>query len=182
MKLKELEYHLSSIVPFQQPNYNLEQYPTSAHLAARVMHVADQTFDDIEDKAVGDFGCGTGMFAIASQILGAEYSLGLDIDPNALEIALKNQAEFETEVDFLNCDLRNIDSTKKRLDTVIMNPPFGTRVKGIDIVFLKKALEIASSAVYSMYAIIMTISIFFLENFVPNKFLKIFEIISTIHA
>ena len=70
MKLKQLESYLSSIKPFAEPNYELEQYPTSAHLAARVMHTADQ-YGDIEDKAVGDFGCGTGMFAIASQMLGA---------------------------------------------------------------------------------------------------------------
>ena len=97
MKLKQLESHLSSIKPFQEPNYELEQYPTSAHLAARVMHTAWQ-YGDIEDKAVGDFGCGTGMFVIASQMLGACYSLGVDIDGGALATAQENVEEFEVEV------------------------------------------------------------------------------------
>jgi len=32
-----------------------------------------------------------------------------------------------------------------------MNPPFGTREKGIDIIFLKKALKMANHAVYSLH-------------------------------
>lgn len=40
---------------------------------------------------------------------------------------------------------------KNCVDTVIMNPPFGTRNKGIDTVFLKAALNLASHAVYSLH-------------------------------
>jgi len=32
-----------------------------------------------------------------------------------------------------------------------MNPPFGTNVKGIDLVFLEAAFEISSTAVYSLH-------------------------------
>ncbi|CAM9502521.1 unnamed protein product, partial [Choristocarpus tenellus] len=37
------------------------------------------------------------------------------------------------------------------VDTVIMNPPFGTRNSGIDMIFLEQALQVASTAVYSMH-------------------------------
>lgn len=30
------------------------------------------------------------------------------------------------------------------VDVVIMNPPFGTKIKGIDMVFLQKAIEVSS--------------------------------------
>jgi len=36
-----------------------------------------------------------------------------------------------------------LNKYKKKIDTVIMNPPFGTKNnKGIDLIFLKKAIEV----------------------------------------
>eukprot|EP00939_MAST-03C_sp_MAST-3C-sp1_P002019 g2019.t1 len=43
------------------------------------------------------------------------------------------------------------DGPMKMFDTVIMNPPFGTRVKGIDVLFLEKALSSCRRAVYSLH-------------------------------
>ncbi|XP_044463578.1 rRNA N6-adenosine-methyltransferase METTL5-like isoform X3 [Mangifera indica] len=37
------------------------------------------------------------------------------------------------------------------VDTVVMNPPFGTRRKGADMDFLSVALKVASGAVYSLH-------------------------------
>eukprot|EP00249_Psilotum_nudum_P007256 c20431_g2_i4 orf=138-632(+) len=37
------------------------------------------------------------------------------------------------------------------VDTVVMNPPFGTRRKGADMDFLSSALKIAETAVYSLH-------------------------------
>lgn len=37
------------------------------------------------------------------------------------------------------------------VDTVIMNPPFGTRVKGVDMLFVKRALDLCTGAVYSLH-------------------------------
>ena len=71
MKLKELESLLTDVQPFTAPKFQLEQYNTSAHLAARVLFAAYQD-GNVEDKVVADFGCGTGMFTIGSQILGAK--------------------------------------------------------------------------------------------------------------
>merc|ERR1719219_3326315 len=40
----------------------------------------------------------------------------------------------------------------KRFDTVIMNPPFGTKHnKGIDMNFVKQGLKLARNAVYSLH-------------------------------
>jgi predicted RNA methylase len=37
-------------------------------------------------------------------------------------------------------------------DTVIMNPPFGTKNNaGIDMLFLRRAIELATGAVYSLH-------------------------------
>nr|CAG4713646.1 unnamed protein product [Naegleria fowleri] len=36
-------------------------------------------------------------------------------------------------------------------DTVLLNPPFGTRIKGTDMMFLKVASELTKNAVYSLH-------------------------------
>lgn len=80
------------------------------------------------------------------------YCVGFDIDPDAIRIARENAEAFETEIDFVWTDLGQenalFDRFKGRLDTIIMNPPFGTKNKGIDMVFLKKAVEVCR--IYSL--------------------------------
>ena len=40
----------------------------------------------------------------------------------------------------------------KKFDTVVMNPPFGTKHnKGIDMAFVKQGLALAQNAVYSLH-------------------------------
>ena len=90
----------------------LEQYPSTPHLAACMVHTAEERFEDIEGthcphshpahptsttagKTVADLGCGTCMLSIAAAIVGAGSVLGVDIDPNALEIAAANVEGFE---------------------------------------------------------------------------------------
>lgn len=55
--------------------------------------------------------------------------------------------------DFVLCDIKNIEKSTlpKKFDTIVMNPPFGTREKGADLIFLKAALNMASKAVYSFH-------------------------------
>ncbi|RUS14660.1 hypothetical protein BC937DRAFT_93501 [Endogone sp. FLAS-F59071] len=93
--------------------------------------------------------------SIAANILGAGYLVGFDIDPEAIEIARQNCEEFEVEADFVLMDLSaeesSLDGFQGKLDTIVMNPPFGTKNKGIDMVFLKKAINIAETAVYSLH-------------------------------
>lgn len=75
------------------------------------------------------------------------YSVGFDIDPDAIEIAQENCETFEVDIDYINNDLTtaNLDRFKGTLDTIIMNPPFGTKNnKGIDMLLLKKAIEVKS--------------------------------------
>ncbi|MGC3526628.1 50S ribosomal protein L11 methyltransferase, partial [Pseudomonas aeruginosa] len=40
---------------------------------------------ELAGRQVLDFGCGSGILAIAAQLLGAERAVGTDIDPQALE-------------------------------------------------------------------------------------------------
>lgn len=44
----------------------------------------------VEGKAVIDFGCGSGILAIAAILLGATHAVGTDIDPQAIEASRDN--------------------------------------------------------------------------------------------
>ncbi|KAI8979451.1 methyltransferase-like protein 5-like protein [Mycotypha africana] len=154
MKLKELESILQDCQVFEEPKIQYEQYPTTPHLAARMLYTADTVYNDIEDRAIADFGSGCGILGIAANILGAGSVAGFDIDPDAIKIALQNCNEFEVEVDYVNVDLctANLEGLKGKIDTVIMNPPFGTKNnKGIDMLLLKKAIDVATTSVYSLH-------------------------------
>ena len=45
---------------------------------------------DLTDKTVMDFGCGSGILAIAELKLGAKRAIGIDIDPKAITASLEN--------------------------------------------------------------------------------------------
>ena len=47
---------------------------------------------DLTGKTVIDFGCGSGILAIAALKLGAKNAIGIDIDPQAI-LASRNNAE-----------------------------------------------------------------------------------------
>ncbi|CAA7401694.1 unnamed protein product [Spirodela intermedia] len=151
MKLKQLEGLLGELQQFSAPKVELEQYPTGPHIASRLIHTAENTFGDITGKIVADFGCGCGTLGIASALLDAEHVVGVDVDPGSLEIASENAEQLEVSIDLVWCDIRNLSWKGKCIDTVVMNPPFGTRRKGVDMEFLSMALQVASGAVYSLH-------------------------------
>ncbi|XP_003226307.2 rRNA N6-adenosine-methyltransferase METTL5 [Anolis carolinensis] len=154
LKLKEFESCLQQVDTFDDPKLLLEQYPTRPHIAACMLYTIHNTFDDIENKIVADLGCGCGVLSIGSSMLGAGLCVGFDIDLDALDVFSKNAEEFElTNIDIIQCDVCSLpDKMPKIFDTVIMNPPFGTKHnKGMDMAFLKTALQMARTAVYSLH-------------------------------
>uniref|UniRef100_A0A1D1ZDT3 Methyltransferase-like protein 5 n=2 Tax=Anthurium amnicola TaxID=1678845 RepID=A0A1D1ZDT3_9ARAE len=151
MKLKQLEGLLGDLQQFSDPKVELEQYPTGPHIASRLIYIAENSFGDVAGKVVADFGCGCGTLGIASALLGAEHVLGIDIDSPSLEIASVNADDMEVGINLIWCDIKNLRWRGQLVDTVVMNPPFGTRKKGIDMDFLSTALKVASQAVYSLH-------------------------------
>jgi ribosomal protein L11 methyltransferase len=74
---------------------------------------------DLQDKTVLDFGCGSGILAIAALKLGARKVIGIDIDPQALlasaDNAQRNEVEHKLEL-YLPQDQPNL-----KVDIVIAN-------------------------------------------------------------
>lgn len=154
MKLKHLEQNLQQVDIFETPKVELEQYTTPPHIAACMLHTIQSSDGSIEEKIIADLGCGCGIISIGASLLGANYCVGFDIDVNALDIFTSNLSELEID----NCDTVLCDVTKgisnkwdKFFDTVIMNPPFGTRNKGVDMEFVQVGLRMASENVYSLH-------------------------------
>ncbi|XP_041006341.1 rRNA N6-adenosine-methyltransferase METTL5 isoform X2 [Juglans microcarpa x Juglans regia] len=150
MKLKQLEGLLGELQQFSNPK-ELEQYPTGPHIASRMLFTAENSFEDVSNKVVADFGCGCGTLGAAAALLGAEHVMGIDIDSQSLELASLNAEDLELDINFIQSDIKNLGWRGQIVDTVVMNPPFGTRKKGADMDFLCVALKVASQAVYSLH-------------------------------
>lgn len=90
MKLKKLEEYLQGVDSFEKPKILLEQYATPSHIASIMLYTIQSKFGDLEDKLVADLGCGCGMLSIGSFLLGAQHTIGFDIDPDALEVLISN--------------------------------------------------------------------------------------------
>ena len=145
-----LAIELSKLKVFESPSESLEQYQTESEFAAEILWFSSMK-NEISGKVIADLGCGTGILGIGALILGAAKVFFVDIDEKALELTKENIISVDkTLLDkaiFVNKDVKLVD---KKVDLVVQNPPFGTRKKGIDVVFLEKAMEI-SSVVYSFH-------------------------------
>ncbi|WP_038175077.1 50S ribosomal protein L11 methyltransferase [Vibrio pacinii] len=75
---------------------------------------------DLSGKTVIDFGCGSGILAIAAIKLGAEKVIGIDIDPQAL-LASKDNAERNGVADQLNVYLPQDQPQNLVADVVVAN-------------------------------------------------------------
>lgn len=146
MKKVQLERILQSLEAVPTPRPDIEQYPTPAALAAEVAYIAHGR-GDLAGRRVLDAGCGSGILAIAAKLLGAAEVVGVDLDPEAVEVAARNGRRANADVEWRHAD---ICAVKDPFDTVLMNPPFGSQRKHADLPFLDRAMALAP-VVYSFH-------------------------------
>lgn len=146
---KELAIILEKVQPLKKPKISLEQYTIPSELAATILHIINFTYNDIKDKKICDLGCGSGRFAIGAALLGARVVYAVDIDNDAIQLAKENAKKIGVKnIIFIESDIRELESLK--CDVVIMNPPFGTKKRHSDIIFLEKAMQIGD-IIYSLH-------------------------------
>ncbi|MFU2058454.1 50S ribosomal protein L11 methyltransferase [Avibacterium volantium] len=75
---------------------------------------------DLNGKTVIDFGCGSGILAIAALKLGAKSAIGIDIDPQAI-LASRNNAEQNGVSDRLQLFLAKDAAQDLQADVVVAN-------------------------------------------------------------
>ena len=176
-KKKHLEMILENVPKHPNPKVDLEQYSTPATIVADLIWNA-YGLGDIDGMSVLDLGCGTGIFAIASSLMGARCSLGVDIDEESLSLAknTKNSIYQSHDIDGANTnfivgdinsfnsisdllndtnlnDINDNHSSLSRFDTLIQNPPFGSQERGTrhaDRKFMEFAVN-SADVIYSFH-------------------------------
>ena len=135
---KALEMELEKVAEVKGSlGIKYEQYVTPSNIAADVLWRAFLN-GDIDGKVVADLGCGSGRFSYGVELLGGR-GVCIEIDPSLLSIspALERIRAYVPLVPI------------RKVDTVVMNPPFGTKVRKADRPFWEVALSISNS-IYSL--------------------------------
>ncbi len=152
MKQKQLAILLERLKNKENPKIILEQYSLPSDIAANMLNYA-YYYKDIKNKIVADFGCGNGKLAIGAALLSAKKVYGIDIDEEMIEIAKENQEIVERftnkklNIEWICCD---ISKFAVNVDTVLQNPPYGTKIRHNDIYFLEQASKV-SKITYSLH-------------------------------
>ena len=143
---------LSGLKGFKEPKVRVEQYAMEPEIGAEVLW-SMAFLDKIEGKVSVDLGSGTGILGLGMLILGAKTVYFVEADSKALEIAknnykmLKSESLVKGKAIFKHMDIAEFN---KKADLLVQNPPFGTKIKHIDKLFLEKAIKIAP-IVYSFH-------------------------------
>jgi putative methylase len=140
---KALEMVLSGLEGFIEPKVRVEQYSTDAGIAAEVLWNAHMKGDI--GKVSVDLGCGTGMLGIGLLMLGAEKVYFIDSDQKVMDIAKRNVAKLESEYNVAGKAVfrcHDVVNFNEPVDLVVQNPPFGTKVRHNDKIFLEKAFSL----------------------------------------
>lgn len=149
---KDLEIVLSKLKGFEKPEINSEQYVTPSSIAAEVIWKAYFN-EDVKNKKIADLGAGTGILGIGCLIMGAKDVFFIESDRKAMEICKENVARMKSEDSKLGGAffyVEDVTEFNEPVNTVIMNPPFGTQKKHADREFLMKAFSV-SNVVYSFH-------------------------------
>ncbi|MGC8617901.1 MAG: METTL5 family protein [Thermoplasmata archaeon] len=156
-----MEIELSKLKRMAIRDSRLEQYPTPPDIAATMLYRA---LGDgcLRDKIVADLGCGNGIFAIGALMLGARKAYGIDSDEDAIIVARENSEQFGDRIILTTEDVAEFNVP---VDTILMNPPFGSQKRNADIPFIEKALEYSKD----FYIVLNYKAGDFLENVIEGK-------------
>jgi len=91
-------------------------HPTTRLCMQWLEELSDQGV--LKNKSLLDYGCGSGILAIAAKKLGSGETWGVDIDPQSVESAIENAKTNQTEISFC---LPEADDTLRLHDIVVAN-------------------------------------------------------------
>jgi len=139
----------------------LEQHATESELAAELLwHAAPR----LQGRKVLDLGAGTGILAIGAALLGAAEVIAVEKDEAAARLLRENLETYEG-TEQVRVVVEDIERFTEEGDLVIMNPPFGTKRRHADRVFLEKAFHLAPL----VYSIHKTSTAGFIHAFIHDK-------------
>jgi putative methylase len=141
---RQLVIRLAKLPGPPSPDPALEQVPTPPERAAELLLGAWQR-GDIEGRSVADLGTGTGVLALGAALLGARSVVGWEVDPACVTVARAYAEEWRLPVVIHRAEVREATG---RVDTVVMNPPFGAQREGADREFWAAAFRLRPRRVY----------------------------------
>ncbi len=168
----QLAIELSKLQTFVNPKSELEQYTIDSEIAASILWKCRMDNNLI---TIADLGAGTGILGLGAALLGAEKVYLVEKDKDAVELIKKNQNNLEKRhgklpITYINKDIADFNT---KVDTVIMNPPFGVQKEHADRLFLEKAFQIADN-IYTLHKIE---SKGFIDNFAKDSGFTVKEVI-----
>ncbi|MEM0138129.1 MAG: METTL5 family protein [Thermoplasmatales archaeon] len=167
IKKSNLELLLSNLKTPENYNIELEQYNTPPLVASTILFRAAQE-GNIVEMEVADLGCGNGIFSIGAAILGAAKVYAIDRDQRMIDLAKRNAEMMDVKIEFVNSDVSDFSTG---VDTMILNPPFGSHRRGLDIPFIESAIKLSKH----FYIILDYNSGDFLSKFIKNRGTVVWE-------
>jgi len=148
VRKRDLEILLERVPAHPKPRADLEQYRTPPVIAADLLWQA-YALGDVGERTLVDLGCGTGMLALGALLLGAPRATGVDVDADALSVALESARQLGV-ADRFEIEHSDVDGLTWPADTAIMNPPFGAQKRHADRPFLDAAFR-SSPVIWSIH-------------------------------
>ena len=141
----ELTRRLARLDGFEDPDPAREQVDTPPEAATELLMEA-WARGDLVDRVVADLGAGPGRLGIGAALFGARRVLAVESDRAALAVAERN-----AQAEGVRLELRpgEVGAFTDRVDTVVMNPPFGAQRRHADRDFWDAAFRCASRASYA---------------------------------
>jgi len=147
MSKVQLAILLSKLKVFSNPKVKLEQYPTDSDTAASFLWDA-YMLGDIEEKKIVDLGAGTGILGIGCLNLNCKSVDFVEIDSDAISILKENLKDYEDFSEDFSIFEGDVLKYEDKVDTVVMNPPFGVKSRKADKKFVEKAFSIGKVVYY----------------------------------
>jgi putative methylase len=168
----QLAIQLSRLKVFDNPANKLEQYPTDSEVAAEILWKAFLE-GDVGGRTIADLGSGTGILSYGCLVLGAKKVYLVEKEEDACRIARENLKSFRN----FSVVCKDVEDFNEKVDVVIQNPPFGTRIKHADVEFLEKAMQVSKK----IYSIHKTSTSPFIIKFAKKKGFAVKEILNFSH-
>jgi len=98
-------------------------FGTGSHPTTRLcLQWLEENLSRLPQPLVLDYGCGSGILAIAAMKLGAAKAIGVDIDPQAVEAARQNAKQNVAEIEFSTSDLPLVAMADITVANILANP------------------------------------------------------------
>ena len=143
-----LAIELAGLRDIEGKKVRVEQYSTESEIAAEVLWEGYMKGD--LRGVVADLGCGNGILGLGALLLGSRRVYFADSDGEAIETAKENYEKLKSEGKiagdgvFLVEDVEDFIKVRDKVDCVVENPPFGTKIEHADRKFLGVAFKIAA--------------------------------------